>query len=523
MEPSVHLRQGRVDLLLGRIALARGLITTQQLREALTEQAAGVARGRKLPRRLGIILVEKKFLTDRQLVQLLEEQETRLIQDSVRREEDMLLGEVLVSKGWCTVARVNECLDLQAEAIDRVDEKIPRLGDLLVEKRCLKPAALREALAAQKRKVLVCRICLKPWTVEGYDPAQIYRCPGCRANLDLREASQHMPVVEEEAAPVLIAEAEVPTQKVQAVATLPAFGKYEILRELGRGAMGVVYQARDTQLDRVVAIKLMLAEHHYDPEEKRMEEERFIREAQLAARLPKHPGIVGIYEAGVLEGKRYIAMEFVDGQPFSAWRRRGSVTVRQQVHVIRDVALAVHHAHEHGVLHRDLKPVNVLVDAKGQASVTDFGLAKGLGADIKSSLTSLGMIMGTPSYMSPEQARANRKVDGRTDVWSLGVMLYEAMAGRTPFRGETPMDVLMKVVDEPVVPPSAHVKALANNPVYRSLEPICLKALEKNPRQRHSTAKALADELTRWLKPVGTANASRWIPKARGASWWRPG
>jgi tRNA A-37 threonylcarbamoyl transferase component Bud32 len=518
VEASIQLRQGRVDLLLGRIALARGILARDQLREALAEQAAGVARGRKVPRRLGVILVEKKFLSDAQLKQLLDEQETRLIQDSVRREEDMLLGEILVNKGWCTVAQVNEALDLQAEAIDRVEEKVPHLGDILLGKRHLKADQLRKALALQECRVLVCRICLKPWTVEKFDPSREYQCPHCRASLEVRDVSQHMPVVEDDPPPVIVEEAAIPTRKVQAVATLPSFGKYEILREVGRGAMGVVYQARDTQLDRIVALKLMLPGQHADPDEKAVDEGRFIREAQLAARLPKHPGIVGIYEAGIQEGKRYIAMEYVDGHPFSSWRRGGSVTVRLQVRVIRDVAAAVHHAHENGVLHRDLKPVNILVDEKGQACVTDFGLAKGVGKDLQGSLTSLGMIMGTPSYMSPEQARGNRKVDRRTDVWSLGVILYEAMTGRLPFRGETPMDVLMKVVEEPVVPPSRLVRTLAGNPQHRSLEKVCLAALEKDPRTRVPTARALADELTRWLKSAGAGAP----PPAAAPKRWRP-
>lgn len=515
MEASIQLRQGRVDLLLGRIALARGILTRDQLREALAEQAAGVARGRKVPRRLGVILVEKKFISDAQLHQLLDEQETRLIQDSVRREEDMLLGEILVNKGWCTVAQVNEALDLQAEAIDRVDEKVPHLGDILLEKGYLGADRLRKALALQEARVLVCRICFKPWTVEKFDPSREYRCPHCRAGLEVREVSQHMPVVEEEPPPAIVEEAAIPTRKVQPVATLPTFGKYEILREVGRGAMGVVYQARDTQLDRVVALKLMLPTSRADPEERDVEEGRFIREAQLAARLPKHPGIVGVYEAGVHEGKRYIAMEFVDGQPFSSWRRGGSVTVRLQVRVIRDVALAVHHAHENGVLHRDLKPVNILVDARGQACVTDFGLAKGMGKDLQGSLTSLGMIMGTPSYMSPEQARGHRQVDRRTDVWSLGVILYEAMTGRLPFRGGTPMDVLMKVVEEAAVPPTRLVPSLAGNPAHKALEKICLGCLEKDPRGRTPTARALADELTRWLKPAT-------VPPGGAPRRWRP-
>jgi len=277
-------------------------------------------------------------------------------------------------------------------------------------------------------------------------------------------------------------------------------GKYEILRELGRGGMGVVYEALDNQLRRRVALKLLLGAPTADPHEAKMDEERFLREARLSANLSKHPHIVSVYEAGVLDGKRYLAMEMIDGLRMSAWRKAGSTTIRQQVKLLRDVALAVHHAHKQKIIHRDLKPDNILVDAMGQPHVTDFGLAKSIGQNVRVSLTASGMVVGTPAYMSPEQALGEKNVDHRTDVYAIGVMLYETLTGRLPFTGETAIEILMKAAKHPVPPPSSVVKAGSNPTLDRAIEGICLKTLAKDPGDRYASAEGLAKDLTRWLK-----------------------
>jgi len=282
------------------------------------------------------------------------------------------------------------------------------------------------------------------------------------------------------------------------------FGKYEIVRLVGRGGMGVVHQARDTVLDRHVALKMMSTTPD-DPVSAREDEERFLREARLSASLPKHPNIVGVYEAGVLDGVRFIAMEFIDGQPMSRWRREKGVPLRDQVRLLRDVALAVDVAHRHRVVHRDLKPENILVDAAGQPHVTDFGLAKALGADVTRQLTQSGMIVGTPAYMSPEQARAQRDVNARTDVWALGVMLYEIVSGRQPFTGDSTVDILIKASTEPPPPLEGIDPSIAH---------VCLKALSKEPDQRHAGAGEFANDLARWLAGR-TARAPAPAPPAR--------
>jgi hypothetical protein len=279
----------------------------------------------------------------------------------------------------------------------------------------------------------------------------------------------------------------------RAVAKPPPLGKYTLSRELGHGGKGVVYEALDTVLSRKVALKMILPEHVKDEKELEAEGRRFLTEARISANLPKHPHIVGVYEAGQIEGKHYLAMELVEGQPLLRWRRNAAFEA--QVELVRDVALALHHGHEHGVIHRDVKPQNILVDGQGRPRLTDYGLAKLVGAKEDLAAAKDGRVWGTPSHMSPEHARG-LAVDARTDVYSLGVLLYEALAGRPPFKGDTPSELLDKVVHDPVPPVGRFVDPSTMTPLHKAVESVCLRALAKEPGKRHATAQALADDLT---------------------------
>jgi tRNA A-37 threonylcarbamoyl transferase component Bud32 len=279
-----------------------------------------------------------------------------------------------------------------------------------------------------------------------------------------------------------------------------SFGKYKIARVLGRGGMGIVYEAVDTALGRKVALKTMVVSPHANPQDAKLDEERFLREARLSAGLPKHPHIVGVYEVGVIDGKRYLAMELIEGRPMSDWRADNRITLRQEIEVLRTVALAVHHAHEHHVIHRDLKPANILIDAKNEPHITDFGLAKMIGEDLSLSLTGAGMVVGTPAYMSPEQAQGLRTTDGRTDVYALGVMLYETLTGRPPFEGATAVELLMKASKNAVPAASHHLKVRLAPVQAKGLDDICQKALAKKATERYRDAAAFAADLAKWLK-----------------------
>jgi predicted Ser/Thr protein kinase len=274
-----------------------------------------------------------------------------------------------------------------------------------------------------------------------------------------------------------------------ALGELPCpFGQYELLSEIGRGGMGVVYMARQIGLDRIVAIKMILASHLASPEHVR----RFHAEAKAAARV-QHPNIVHIHDVGQIHGQHYFAMEYIDGQSLAA-RIAQPIDLDTAVRVVAAVARAVDHLHQQGIIHRDLKPPNILLDSQGLPHVTDFGLAKVFAPD--SEITATGVIAGSPPYMAPEQAAGRSgEVGPATDVYSLGAILYELLTGRPPFRRETPLDTLMDVLSrEPMLPRGL------NPAVPRELELICLKCLAKSPGDRYRSAGALADDLEHFAR-----------------------
>jgi len=291
---------------------------------------------------------------------------------------------------------------------------------------------------------------------------------------------------------------------------LPAeFGQYELLQEIGRGGMGVVYKARQKGLDRLVAVKMILAGQLATPEHVR----RFHAEAKAAAQL-QHAGIVHVHEVGQIRGQHFFAMEFVEGASLAQRIARESIDFDHAVRLMISVARAVAHLHQHGILHRDLKPSNILIDNEGQPHVTDFGLAKALADD--SQRTATGVIAGTPSYMAPEQASGRHAELGpAADVYSLGAVLYELLTGQPPFRDENPLDTVMQVLSrDPPLP--RHL----NSQVPRGLELICLRCLAKSPEARYASAEALADDLERFAR--GEALAARPpSPVARLQRWAR--
>ena len=284
-------------------------------------------------------------------------------------------------------------------------------------------------------------------------------------------------------------------------------GKYELLEVLGRGGMGVVYKARQVNLNRLVAVKMILEGRlasHSDIQ-------RFRIEAQAAGRL-SHPNVVTVHEIGELDGRHYYSMDYIDGVSLAQLVRDGPQESKRAARYLRTIAEAIHVAHDDGILHRDLKPGNVLIDRDDEAHVTDFGLAKLVGDD--TGLTASGATLGTPSYMSPEQAAGNRgKVNRTSDVYSLGAILYALLTGKPPFRKETVVETMFDVVHTDPTPARA-----INAKVDRDLETICLKCLQKRPGRRYHTARELAEDLGRYLrnepiraKPAGlVTRAARW-------------
>ena len=294
------------------------------------------------------------------------------------------------------------------------------------------------------------------------------------------------------------------------------FGDYELLEEIARGGMGVVYKARQISLNRIVALKMILAGHLASQEDV----QRFRAEAEAAANLD-HPGIVSIYEVGEHQGQHYFSMGYVDGHSLAARLREGPLPSRPAATLLKQVCEAVQYAHEHDVIHRDLKPANILLERSAETTadsleqdicgsltsggssssafrsrprITDFGLAKRLKSD--SGLTGTGQILGTPSHMSPEQAAgATHNIGPASDVCSLGTILYQLLTGRPPFQAETPLDTLSQLLDSDPLPPR-----LLNRNVPRDLEAVCMTCLDKEPSRRYATARDLGDDLKRYLE-----------------------
>ncbi len=285
------------------------------------------------------------------------------------------------------------------------------------------------------------------------------------------------------------------------------FGDYELLEEISHGGMGVVFRARQLSLNRLVAVKMILAGRLASD----LEVKRFKAEAEAAAGL-QHPNIVAIHEVGIFQGQHYFSMDLVTGKDLGTLVREHPLSAAQAAQYARTIAEAVQYAHEQGVLHRDLKPSNVLIDHNNQPRVTDFGLAKQLKSDSETTVS--GQVVGSPNYISPEQAAGRKtEVGPETDIYSLGAILYHLVTGRPPFAAETVQATLVQVLQQEPVPPRA-----LNPQVPRDLETICLKCLEKDLARRYHTARALAEELGRFLRnepilarPVSTAGrAWRW-------------
>src|SRR5437016_2254129 len=300
------------------------------------------------------------------------------------------------------------------------------------------------------------------------------------------------------------------SKTVRAAELLGELGDYELLEEIGRGGQGVVFRARQKNLNRIVALKVISLGQWAN----KAHLKRFRLEAEAAARL-EHPGIVQIHEVGEGDGSCYFSMKFIEGGQLDEVVKQSPMSVRRAAELIAKVARTVSYAHEHGILHRDIKPGNILLDAKGEPHLTDFGLARLV--ESESSVTQTLDVLGTPSYMAPEQAVGNNAaVRSAAEVYGLGAVLYQLLTGQPPFAGGTTYETIKLLEDTEPRPPQ-----LLNPKVDRDLSTICLKCLEKDPKGRYSSALALAEDLEHWLKhepilarrPGIFARGKKWVQR----------
>lgn len=388
---------------------------------------------------------------------------------------EILFGRLAIKLGIATKEQIQESLREQDEMRGKGREY--RLGQIMIMKGFLTIEQVEALLKHQHKTILQCPRCTTQFNVEGYLPGMKIKCKRC-GQATIKE-------------PGKLETTEVARDERSLRAVGHKLGDYELLEEISRGGMGIVYKAKRTDFRRTVALKMLLSEKRSSPDEVK----RFKHEAESIAKL-SHPNIVAIYDLSEADGQYFFAMEFVDGESLEDVLARSSPSFRESLRIVRVIAEALHHAHEHGIYHRDVKPSNILIEkGTGRIVLTDFGLA--VKEEQTRRLTKSGFAMGTPAYMAPEQCQAQASAgafDARTDVYQLGTVLYEMLTGGPPFDLPSPIEILLKKINEDVPSPRTTREEI---PV--EIEEICMRCLQRDKSTRYQNCEELAHDIARHL------------------------
>jgi serine/threonine protein kinase/predicted RNA-binding Zn-ribbon protein involved in translation (DUF1610 family) len=539
----------RGDLLLGKIALREGLITREQLFDCLQAQERNPSKS------IGSIMVSRGYLRNEDVDRLVEIQK-KAFEGGASGEggknpsrRGILLGRLLVDRGLATEYQVNECLRLQGRMAELGINPVPQLGEILIRRNYVDKGALETALQLQNLQLYTCPECGAAIEItESTTPGKEFKCKACGAAVPFLFAKMATAVKEALDTASREHDVELPDEvRLAAAEPSKCFGRYILIKEIGRGGAGIVYKAWQQDLNKVVALKIL--PHESDtaagvktPFGDVEDVKRFYNETRAHADLA-HSNIVPILDFGAVDNHFYYTMKYIEGVTLDGVVREGiderafqttfitelgrapedlrrdtarivrgkGMPLRKALELIRDLTLAVDYAHGHGVYHRDIKPANIIIDKNAKPWLMDFGLAKV--TVIGDSSYVKGVIMGTPYYMPPEQALGDmEQVDNLSDIYSLGAVLYEMVSGYCPYTGKTPDEVLTALVKEAPESLLSHVPNLPAEVVA-----IIEKAMAREKSRRYPMAKSLAEDIENYLanrplndEPRGARSRSVW-------------
>ncbi|MHC4661633.1 MAG: protein kinase domain-containing protein [Planctomycetota bacterium] len=462
------------EILFGRIAISRGYITQDQLTECVAYQAK-----QEPGKFLGDILLTRDYMTLEQIAEVLAIQDERIgnrIKELKDKREDVLTGKRYIDDRLSEKQKLRDALKGETGSETASAPEIPR------ERGTLDSEALTHILEQHNIWVFRCAACEQEVRMESAELPSEAVCPEC--GKPMAYEPEMMPDFEDVPSDIRTAETEILPHRLHG----QVFGRYVIYEKLGAGGMGMVYRAEDTTLNKEVALKLLPG----GSEASEPHVKRFYQEARAAAKL-LHPNIVHVHDVGSHRGRHYISMSYVDGPTLKDIFSEKKIKFHELLEIIEKIARALHYAHKSGIIHRDIKPSNILANRAGEPFITDFGLARDLQSVDR--LTRSKVLMGTLEFMSPEQAEGRMDfVDSRSDIYSLGIVLYEGITGETPFKGESTPAIIQQIIGKDPAPPRK-----LNRNISRDVEVICLKAIEKDPARRYGSAEEFANDINAYL------------------------